>query len=60
MTVVRMSWKGNPFEDMSDLEKEIFNLGMNLMGMPEDHPNYESDSKKLKEMLKEHDRICNQ
>lgn len=53
MTIVKLSFEGNPFEHMSEEDKEILNLGLNLMAMPEDHPHYKTDSEKLDKLLKE-------
>lgn len=51
MKIVRISWQGDPFENMTEEEKEIFNLGLNLMAMPIDHPQYKADSERLDQLL---------
>lgn len=51
--MIRVSWEGNPFESMSVRDLEIFNLLMNLMAMPEDHPNFKADMEKLEKLLED-------
>lgn len=56
MPIFKMSWEDDPFSKMTDRQKEIFNLGMDLLAMPEDHPDYKSDLERFNRLIEEEER----